>query len=220
MTSMPKINRRFGQIFKWDDKKWHVDSWGFLGKWQIWQEVIKGLTNIFKIWQKRWQKGAGTLTNGDYNRNTKFSNNSFKVCQKIKRNDKRAMLTVGDFYKMTNLVKIANLARSNEWLAKIQMRWRKNGLLVIRDFYEDSKFAENGKFGKNTWKVWTKFKRDGKKGYLGNYWFFEKGKFLPKMVNFTKVNQMFGKNSKMSWQKESMWKFGYQLKLNLVWSLI
>ena len=24
-----KIHQRFGQIFKWNDKKWHVDSWRF-----------------------------------------------------------------------------------------------------------------------------------------------------------------------------------------------
>ena len=27
-----KINQEFGQIFKSDDKAWHVDSWRFLGK--------------------------------------------------------------------------------------------------------------------------------------------------------------------------------------------
>ena len=41
---MPKINQEFGQIFKSDDKTWHVDSWRFLGKQQILQEVIEGLT--------------------------------------------------------------------------------------------------------------------------------------------------------------------------------
>ena len=72
----------------------------------------------------------------------------------------------------------------------------KNGLLVIRDFYKDANFGENGKFGENiTGQVWTKFKWDNKKGYIDNYLFFEKGKFLPKMVNLTKVNQMFSKNS-------------------------
>ena len=43
------------------------------------------------------------------------------------------------FTKMTNLVKIANLAISNEWLAKNSNEMAKNGLLVIRDFCEDSK---------------------------------------------------------------------------------
>ena len=49
MASMPKISQEFGQIFKSDDKTWHVDSWRFLGqrqilqRWRIWQEVIKGL---------------------------------------------------------------------------------------------------------------------------------------------------------------------------------
>ena len=93
---------------------------------------------------------------------------------------------------MTNLAKIANLARSNEWLAiaKNSNEMAKNGLLVIRDFYEDGKFWRNWQL----WKVWKKFKWDDKKGYLDNYLFFEKGKFLPKMVNLTKVNQMVGKN--------------------------
>ena len=72
---MPKISQEFGQIFKSDDKTWHVDSWRFLGKQQIWQEVIKGVT---KEMTKR-----GILTNGDYNRNGKFGNNTFKVCQKL-----------------------------------------------------------------------------------------------------------------------------------------
>ena len=65
-----KINQGFGQIFKWNDKKWHVDSWRFY-------------------------------------KNDKFS-------------------------------EIATLARSNEWLSK--WHGENSGLLVIRDFYEDSKF--------------------------------------------------------------------------------
>ena len=82
MVSVPKIHQGFGQIFKWDDKKGHVDSWRFLGQWQIlrrwriWQEVIKGLTKIYKEMTKR-----GILTNGDYNKHGKLGNNSFKVCQ-------------------------------------------------------------------------------------------------------------------------------------------
>ena len=82
MASAPKIHQGFGQIFKWDDKKGHVDSWRFLGQWQIlqrwriWQEVIKGLTKIYKEMTKR-----GILTNGDYNKNGKLGNISFKVCQ-------------------------------------------------------------------------------------------------------------------------------------------
>ena len=54
------------------------------------------------------------------------------------------------FAKMTNLVKIANLAISNEWLAKNSNEMAKNGLLVIRDFTRTSNLGENGKFGKNT----------------------------------------------------------------------
>ena len=54
------------------------------------------------------------------------------------------------FAKMTNLVKIANLAISNEWLAKNSNEMAKNGLLVIRDFTRTANLGENGKFGKNT----------------------------------------------------------------------
>ena len=50
------------------------------------------------------------------------------------------------FTKMTNLVKIANLAISNEWLAKNSNEMAKNGLLVIRDFCEDSK-----------WQIWEEY---------------------------------------------------------------
>ena len=70
-----KIHQRSGQIFKCDDKKGHVDSWRLgpsqiLRRWRIWREVI------YKEMTKR-----GILTNGDYNKNGKFGNNSFKVCQ-------------------------------------------------------------------------------------------------------------------------------------------
>ena len=54
------------------------------------------------------------------------------------------------FTKMTNLVKIANLAISNEWLAKNSNEMAKNGLLVIRDFTRTANLGENGKFGKNS----------------------------------------------------------------------
>ena len=54
------------------------------------------------------------------------------------------------FAKMTNLGKIANLAISNEWLAKNSNEMAKNGLLVIRDFTRTANLGENGKFGKNT----------------------------------------------------------------------
>ena len=50
------------------------------------------------------------------------------------------MLTVCDFYKNDKFGEIANLAKSNEWLAKNSNEMAKNGLLVIRDFYEDSKW--------------------------------------------------------------------------------
>ena len=54
------------------------------------------------------------------------------------------------FTKMTNLAGIANLARSNEWLVKNSNEMAKNGLLVIRDFYEDGKFWRK-------WQIWEEY---------------------------------------------------------------
>ena len=71
----------------------------------------------FKKVDKRDEKG-GILTNGDYNRNGKFGNNTFKVCQKLNEMTNEACWLLAIFTKMTNLAKIANLSRSNEWLAK------------------------------------------------------------------------------------------------------
>ena len=118
-----------------------------------------------------------------------------KVWQKLNEMTNEACWLFGIFAKMTNLVKIANLAISNEWLAKNSKEMAKNGLLVIRDFTRTANLGENGKFGKNTWKVWTKFKWEDSKGYFDNYWCFEESRFLPKMVNLTNAYQMFGKSS-------------------------
>ena len=52
------------------------------------------------------------------------------------------MLTV---FKNDKFGEIANLARSNEWLAKNSNEMAKNGLLVIRHFYKDSK-----------WQIWKR----------------------------------------------------------------
>ena len=57
--------------------------------------------------------------------------------------------------EMTNeacwlFAKIANLARNNEWLAKNSNEMAKNGLLVIRDFYEDSKSWRK-------WQIWEEY---------------------------------------------------------------
>ena len=176
---MPKIHQGFGQIFKWADKKG-----------QIWQEVIKGLT---KSWLQRCHKGPfwqmAIIT--------EMTNLAtiHKVWQKLNEMTNEACWLFGIFAKMTNLVKIANLAISNEWLAKNSKEMAKNGLLVIRDFTRTANLGENGKFGKNTWKVWTKFKWEDSKGYFDNYWCFEESRFLPKMVNLTNAYQMFGKSS-------------------------
>ena len=41
----------------------------------------------------------GILTKDDYNRNGKFGNNTFKVCQKLNEMTNEGMLTVSNFYK-------------------------------------------------------------------------------------------------------------------------
>ena len=182
MASMPKIHQGFGQIFNWDDKS---DKFG--------KKLSMDWQDFFKSWQKRWQKGASWQMAII----TEMANLAtiHKVWQKLNEMTNEACWLFAIFTKMTNLVKIANLARSNEWPAKNSNEVAKNGLLVIKDFYEDSKSWRKCKFGKNTWKVWTKFKWEDNKGYLDNDWIFAKGKFLPKMVNLTKVYQMFGKKS-------------------------
>ena len=39
---MPKISQEFGQIFKSDDKTWHVDNWRFFRK----------ITNLARSYQR------------------------------------------------------------------------------------------------------------------------------------------------------------------------
>ena len=60
------------------------------------------------------------------------------------------MLTVGDFTKKTNLAKIANLARSNEWLAK-----NSNEMAI----YEDSKFWRK-------WQIWEEYMKGFNKNQM------------------------------------------------------
>ena len=84
----------------------------------------------------------------------------------------------------------------------------KNGLLVIRDFYEDSKFGRK-------WQIWEEYMKGLNK--IKMRWQIR----LPwqllsfrktKMVNLTKADQMFGKNSQMSWQTEKACE-----KLGTIW---
>ena len=60
------------------------------------------------------------------------------------------MLTVGDFTKKTNLAKIANLARSNERLAK-----NSNEMAI----YEDSKFWRK-------WQIWEEYMKGFNKNQM------------------------------------------------------
>ena len=45
MASVPKIHQGFGQIFKRDNKKGHLDKWRFYGN-------DKFGKNFFKVWKK------------------------------------------------------------------------------------------------------------------------------------------------------------------------
>ena len=163
----------------------------------------------------------GILTNGDYNRNGIFGNNSFKVCQKLNEMTNEACWLLAMFTKMTNLAGIANLARSNEWLVKNSNEMAKNGLLVIRDFYEDGKFWRK-------WQIWEEYMKGLNK--IQMRWQIR----LPWQLLSFRKRQIFNKNGEFDkgwsdvWQKltneltnwESMWKTGYHLRLNLEWSLI
>ena len=62
---------------------------------------------------------------------------------------------------MTNLVKIANLAISNEWRAKNSKEMAKNGLLVIRDFTRTANLGENGKIWEEYMKGLNKIQMRG-----------------------------------------------------------
>ena len=82
------------------------------------------------------------------------------------------------FAKISDLAKIANLARIDERLVK--------NLGRIHE-----RFVQNSNEMK-------------KKGYFDKWRFFKIGQFCQKMVNLTKVYQMFGKNSEMSRHKENL----------------
>ena len=154
------------------------------------KKLSKVWQNVLKSWQKRSQKGASWKMAII----TEMANLAaiHKVWQKLNEMTNEACWLF-DFYKNNNFCQ--RLARSNELLAKNSNEMAKNGLLVITDFTRIANLGENGEFGKNTWKVWTKFKWEDNKSFLDNNWFFEKGKCLPKMVNLTQVYQMFGKKS-------------------------
>ena len=124
---------------------------------------------------------GGILTNGDYNRNDKCANNSFKVCQKLNEMTNEACWLLAIFTKMTNLAKIANLARSNQWLAKNSNEMAKNGLLVIRDFYEDGKFWRK-------WQIWEEYMKGLNK--IQMKW----QKRLPWQLLIFRKRQIFAKN--------------------------
>ena len=97
----------------------------------------------------------------------------------------------------------------------------KNGLLVIRDFYEDSKFWRK-------WQIWEEYMKGLNK--IQMRWQIR----LPWQLLSFRERQIFNKNGEFDkgwsdlWQKlineltnwESMWKTGYHLRLNLEWSLI
>ena len=72
-------------------------------RWRIWQEVIKGLTKIYKEMTKR-----GILTNGDYNKNGKLGNNSIKVWQNPNEmtNVRSFVSIIVSFTKMKKLARI------------------------------------------------------------------------------------------------------------------
>ena len=108
------------------------DKGKFRQKWRVCQKFSKGLAKysnempksdkfkklskvwqkFLKSWQKRWQKGASwqmAIITGMANLAT-----IHKVWQRLNEMTNEACWLFEIFTKMTNLVKIANLARSNE----------------------------------------------------------------------------------------------------------
>ena len=141
------------------------DKGRFWQKWRVCQKFIKGLAKysnemtksdkfgktLSKVWQKflkSWLKRCQKGASWQMAIITEMANLAtiHKVWQKLNEMTNEACWLFAIFAKMTNLVKIANLAISNEWLAKNSNEMAKNGLLVIRDFYEDSK-----------WQIWEEY---------------------------------------------------------------
>ena len=72
----------------------------------------------------------------------------------------------------------------------------KNGLLVIRDFYEDSKFWRKLQIWEEYMKGLNKILNEmTNKATLTITNYFRKRQIFAKIVNLTKANEMFGKNS-------------------------
>ena len=101
---------------------------------------------FLKSWQKRWQKGASWKMAII----TEMANLAaiHKVWQKLNEMTSEACWLFAIFYKNNNFGE--HLTRGNEWLAKNSNEMAKNGLLVIRDFYEDSKSWRK-------WRIWEEY---------------------------------------------------------------
>ena len=149
MVSVPKIHQGFGQIFKWDNKKGHLDKWRFY-------------------------------------ENDKFEKNLFKVWQKLEQDDKRGMLIIVGFTKMTYFAKPANMARietmrqqnshidswrfSQKWqmwengqesthdLVKPQMRWQRG------EDWQKANFDKYVECAKNSSRAWPNIQMTWQKG--------------------------------------------------------
>ena len=78
----------------------------FRQKWRVCQKFIKGLTKYSNEKTKR-----GILTKWRFYENDKFGKNLFEVWQKLQQDDKRGMLIIVSFTKITYFAKPANLAR-------------------------------------------------------------------------------------------------------------
>ena len=192
----------------------HIFSWRFSQKWEIWEkgELSK---NPSMIWQNlKWGGKKAILTKGRFPQNIASVPKIHQgFGQILKWDDKKVHVDSWRFLGQWQI-----LRRWQIWQTVIKgltKRWHKGAswqMAIITNManwatvhlrfvkiqtrhVDNCEFYENAKFGKNTWKAWSKFKWDAKKGYLDNDWFFEEGKFLPKMVNSTKANQMLGKNS-------------------------
>ena len=145
MAGVPKIHQGFGQIFKWDDKKGHVDNWRLgqsqiLRRWRIWrlpklkQDDKRGMLIIVSF--TKMANLARIL--GLVKIKTRWRNRSVDNC---------------GFYEKDKRCKIREFGKDS---VKV---WE-NCLFIIS---KNSNFGKNGEFGKNFSKVWQKLKQDDKR---------------------------------------------------------
>ena len=153
--------------------RWHKEA-----RWQL--AIFRKMTSFAKMANlaRRSQKlekklkqddKQGISANGYYNESGKLGNNSLKVCINSTEMTKETGWLLAIFANISELAKIANLARIDERFVKNLGRIHERFVQNLNEMKSKSILA-NGDFSK-----WANF--------------------CQKIVTLTKVHQMFGKNS-------------------------